>query len=214
MLPCRPVSTDEELLEAWRSGDNQAGTELFERHFDSLYAFLRNKIDVGVDDLVQKTFLACVEGRDRFRGDSSFRAYMLGAARRILYGEYERRHREADRIDFGSASAQDLAPSPSSVIARRAEQRLLLEALRRIPLDYQTALELYYVQGFRGPQLAEILDVPEATVRSRIRRGLEQLRARVEQLRATPELSGASIANLETWMAGLGEVVSPAPSGA
>ena len=170
------MRSDFDLLEAWRGGDNVAGNELFDRHFSALYSFFRNKTQRGVDDLVQKTFLACVEGRDRFRQDASFRTYMFAAARRILYREYDRRHKQDERIDYGVTSAHDLDPSPSQIVARKGEQKLLLQALRLIPIDYQVALELYYVQGFRGPELAEILDVPEATVRSRLRRGLEQLK--------------------------------------
>ena len=58
--------TDTELLSAWRGGDLECGRTLFERHFDGVRRFFANKLDHGAEDMVQRTFLACVEGRDRF----------------------------------------------------------------------------------------------------------------------------------------------------
>lgn len=208
------MSTDVELLERWRSGDLEAGNVLFERHFPAVYGFFRNKAGAGIDDLVQKTFVACVEGRDKLAEDASFRAYMFGAARRILYREYDRRHRDAKNLDYGVTSVHDLDPSPSRIAVQKQEQRLLLQALRMIPLKHQVALELYYVQGIRGPQLAAVLDVPEGTVRSRLKRGLEKLRAKVETLTTSPELLESTIGGLETWAAGLQEPLSPAAAAA
>lgn len=201
---------DLELLEVWRSGDGEAGGELFERHFSAVYGFFRNKTSGAVDDLVQKTFMACVEGRDRVK-TNSFRAYLFGVARNILYGEYRRR-RKHEAVDFGASSAQDLDPGPSTALGKKEEHRLLLQALRRIPLDYQVALELYYVEGMRGPELAEVLDVPEPTVRSRIRRGLEQVKKEIERVASTPALAESTVGGLESWAADLGTQMRRAPA--
>ena len=204
------MRSDAELLEAWREGDARAGGELFGRHFDAVYAFFRNKAFEGVDDLVQQTFMACVEGRDRFRGEGSFRAYMLGAARRILYRAIDGWQQDR-RVDAAVSSLHDLRTSPSQVVARRGEQRLILEGLRRIPIEQQVALELYHLQGYRGPELAAILEVPEATVRSRLYRGLQSLRAAVREVQAAGPLLDATLGELEPWLASLAEVVAGPP---
>jgi len=60
--------TDSELFDAWLRGDARAAAELFERHFDAIARFFRNKVIEGHEDLVQQTFAACLESRDRFRG--------------------------------------------------------------------------------------------------------------------------------------------------
>lgn len=191
--------TDEELLEAWRAGDRQAGNTLFERYFRTLYGFFRNKVSDGVDDLVQQTFLACVRGREGFRQESTFRTYMFGAAKNILYNEWKRRRKVDSLVDFNLTSVHDLSPGLSTAYARHREQRLILDALRRIPLDFQVAVELYYFEGFRGPEIAQILEVPEATVRSRLDRGIKQLRRSVEELAASPELLQSTIEKFEEW---------------
>ena len=191
--------TDLQLLCAWRDGDTAAGNELFDRHFDAVFRFFRNKVADAAEDLVQQTFLACLSAKDGFRGDASFRTYLFTAARSKLYTHLHSRRREADRIDWGVTSCADLGVAPSGIIARGEEQRLLLTALRQLPLDLQVALELYYFEQLRGPQLAEVLGVPEGTVRSRIRRGRELLRERVEQLAASPAAVESTMTNLDAW---------------
>jgi RNA polymerase sigma factor (sigma-70 family) len=174
-LACPPM-TDLELLAAWREGDQRAGNQLFDRHFSSLYRFFRHKMPDRMEDLVQETFLACVQGKERFNGHSSFRTYMFVAARRILQRACERLARDPAAVDLGVTSIQDVAPSPSSVLARRSQERRLLEALRSLPIDDQLAIELYYWENLTGPELAQVLGVPEPTARSRIRRALSRLK--------------------------------------
>lgn len=204
---------DLKLLEAWRAGDAAAGNALFDRHFDAIYRFFRNKIDQGAEDLVQQTFLACVNAKEKFRGDSSFRTYLFTAARSKLYTHLDKRRREGERLDWGVTSCADLGISPSGILARSEEQRLLLLGLRQLPLDLQVALELYYFEQFRGPQLAEVLGIPEGTARSRIRRGQQQLREAVERLANSPADVESTMGDLEGWAARVREdVLGPRPS--
>ena len=67
------MRSDGELLEAWQSGDREAGNHLVDRHFDAITRFFRNKVcgDDDVAELVGQTFLGCTSGKDRFRGDAS-----------------------------------------------------------------------------------------------------------------------------------------------
>ena len=205
------MASDLELLEAWRAGDENAGNELFTRHFPAVYRFFCNKVDESIEDLVQQTFLACVEGKERFRGDSSFRTYLFAVARRRLYSHFSDRGTQEVPLDPDSSSVRDFSASPTRVLARRAEERLLLEALRRIPFDYQVALELYHWEGLRGPELAAVLGIPEPTVRSRIRRGTERVRRFITELAESGEVLESTLANLEQWARSLREQVGAGP---
>lgn len=206
------MSDDYALLDAWRAGDQKAGASLFERHFRAVYRFFRNKGVDAVDDLVQQTFLGCVEGRDRIRGEASFRTYMFAVARNQLYRYWQKHGGIADASEFESKSLYEIAPSASSLMAKRAEHKILLEALRRIPLDFQVALELYYFESMRGPEIAAVLEVPEATVRSRIRRGIEHLRRQIEAVSTSAELLQSTLTNLDDWARGVrGQVDELAP---
>ena len=58
---------------------------LFEQHFDAVYRFFATKISDGIEDLVQDTFVACIESRERLLAATSARAFILGTARHILW---------------------------------------------------------------------------------------------------------------------------------
>jgi RNA polymerase sigma-70 factor (ECF subfamily) len=190
------------LLHAWRAGDAAAGETLFERHFDAVFRFIRNKVGDKADDLVQEVFLACVKGRDRFREESSFRTYLFAVARNKIIDHWRARGKlQVD--DLSEASAHDLGPSPSSLMGRAEDERLLVMALRRLPLDLQMAIELYYVEGLKSREVGDVLDIPHGTVRSRLRRGLDQLREWVERLSESPHVLETTMSRLDAWAAGL-----------
>ena len=77
--------SDAELLVAWRAGDEDSGRALLVRHFRPLTRFFRNKVDIGVEDLIQRTMLVCLEHADRLRDASSFRAYLFTTIRNTAY---------------------------------------------------------------------------------------------------------------------------------
>ena len=124
---------DKDLLDKWRNGDEKAGMELFERHYASVARFFANKVNSGVEDLIQNTFLACVEGKERFREDSSFRTYLFGIARNLLYQRYREKRRDGDRFDFGTVSVAEMGPGASTLIGKREEEKLLLKARKGVP---------------------------------------------------------------------------------
>ena len=90
------TKSDIELLQAWIDGDSRAGSVLVRRHFDSLYRFFANKASGYEEDLIQQTFMASVEAKDAFRGESTFRAYLFGLARFQLLTHYRKVYRRHD----------------------------------------------------------------------------------------------------------------------
>ncbi len=192
-------STDAELLQVWRGGDNDAGNELVRRHFMSVYRFFANKVNEDVDDLIQRTFLACVEGRDRVREDSSLRAYILGIARNQLLMHVRRRHRQERPFSPDEMTVAEMTGSPSRVMAERDEEKLLLAALREIPLDLQTIVELYYWEELSVAQMAEILDIPTGTVKSRLFRARDALRTQLTNMNAPDDIRKTTTDGFEHW---------------
>lgn len=193
------MSDDAALLEAWRAGDAAAGEALFDRYFDRVCAFFYTKVDAGVEDLVQQTFLACVESRDRFRGDSSFFTFVIAVAKNILRAHYRKKNKQRREVlDFSMTSMRDLAPSPSTVARKGSEDRVLLEALRRIPLESQMVLELYFWEEMKGREIAEALELPLSTVKSRIKRGKELLLAELGEVRSGAPFEETGT-DLESW---------------
>jgi RNA polymerase sigma factor (sigma-70 family) len=204
------VATDFELLERWQAGDRAAAKQLFERHFDAIYRFLASKVDSGVEDLVQETFLACVQSRDRFRAASSFRGYLFGTARNVLLSHYRKRKRFESVDEVGESRLIDLEPTVSRMLAKREEERLLLEGLRRVPLDYQIILELYYWEGLDGPEVAEILGISLPAMRSRLHRAKQELQRQIESLAGAPDMLASTLSGLDGWARALrGRLAAP-----
>ena len=190
------TASDLELLDAWRRGDTGSGEQLFRRYFGQLNRFFRNKLDSGVEDLIQNTFLACVEGRDRFRESSSFRTYLFGIAHNLLCSHFRRQRRA---VDFEQTSVIDLGASPTGPLTQREEHAALPRALRSIPLDFQVVLELSYWEGLSGPEIAEVVGLPANTVRSRLARARAALREALERDVTSPELLRSTLTDLDGW---------------
>jgi RNA polymerase sigma factor (sigma-70 family) len=181
--PVDPVRDDGELLIAWRGGDKVAGSELVRRRMPEMIRFFRNKVAAEADiaDLVNQTFLGCVGGKDEFRGETSFRRFVYAIANNVLFAYIRRRSKHVrEQLDFATVCVSDVAPqSASSIVTDRRETQALVAALREIPIEDQVVVELMYFEGLSGAQIGEALDLPEGTVRGRLRRGLERLRTRV-----------------------------------
>ncbi len=183
---------------------------MFDRHFDGLYRFFYRKCGNSAEDLIQQTLLACTESAHGFAGKSSFRAYLFGIARHVLFRHYNDRSPSL-AVDYNESSLFELQDTPSEIAAAREEQRLLLEGLRRLPLDLQIALELHYWQGLSGRELGEALEIPEGTVRSRLHRAKEQLARHLESLARDPSTLESTLTDLDRWARSIHERAVVAP---
>jgi RNA polymerase sigma factor (sigma-70 family) len=199
------AATDLELLAAWREGDRRAGGELFDRHFSAIRRFFRSKVGDDYEELLQRTFVRCVEGQARFRGDSSFRSYLFGIATNVLREHIkQRRHLDDREFDPESSSVANLElPGPSTAIGAQREQQLLLAALRRLPLNDQIVLELFYWEQLKSAEIADVLGLPHGTIRSRLRLARERLRGHMDELARTPAEAESTANGLERWAAEL-----------
>lgn len=192
---------DFDLLDAWREGDREAGNRLFRRHFSRVFRFFSTKVDDDdAEDLTQRTFLACTRTRERVVQSSTFRAYILGVARIELLRFFDEWRRRGSRFDPAETSIADLGASPSAQLAEYEEQRLVVRALRRLPLEFQMTLELHYWQDLGVSEVADVLGVPLGTVKSRLHRAREALRRTIEDLDAEHETRESTVAHLERWL--------------
>lgn len=190
--------TDIDLLRAWEAGDKAAGSELVERHYRSVERFFHNKLS-DPDDLIQATFLACCESAHRFLGHSSFRTFLLGIANIIWLKHCKRRFGPRTHAALKVASVMDLSQTPIEILEGRDDDRLLLAALRRLPIALQVVLELRYWERLKVAEVAEVLDEPLGTVQSRIGRGKKKLKELLEELAKSPEQLHSTLTRLEDW---------------
>jgi RNA polymerase sigma-70 factor (ECF subfamily) len=197
--------SDVELLAAWVRGDTVAGNRLVRRHFDALFRFFRSRVDGGVADLVQQTFLACIESSQRIPEQAGFRAWLFGIARNklLLHQRSHGRQRDAVGADAMADAAAEIDLSIGGLVDMRDEQRLLLRGLRRLPIDLQVALVLSYWEGLSGTEIAEVLEVPVGTVKTRLRRARELLKTTIESLAPGTDTATVTVRDLDRWAASL-----------
>ncbi len=189
------------LLHAWQTGDERAGQTLVEGHYDAVARFFATKARDSAPDLIQRTFLKFIESRARMAADSNVRAYILGIARHVLMDHYRSSYKGNHPLDFAAMSIADLQPTPSTMLADQRQARLLLLALRQLPLDSQILLELYFWEELPARAVAEVLQVPEGTVRTRLRRARQLLEQGLARLASSPDDLHSTLANLDAWAA-------------
>lgn len=196
------------MLDAWGGGDEAAGATLVARHFRRVFRFFRGKVVSDAEDLTQRCFMACVEQRERMPNEARFRAYLMGICYKQLLmflrskGRHDRKHE-----DFSRMSIEEMTRSPSRVVAAREEQRLLLTALRRIPVELQVVIELLYWEEMTVVEIGEALGIPSGTVKSRLHRARGLLRARIEEAAESLAVAASTIDNLERWARELREML-------
>jgi RNA polymerase sigma-70 factor (ECF subfamily) len=164
------------LLDRWRNGDRHAGEQLCARYFDEIYRFFVHKLADEAEDLTQRTFLACVQSRDRFRAQSSFRTYLFAIAHNELLMELRRRAK-VEHVDLSVSSLADLASTPTQRLGKHQERERLRAALARLPLEQQLLLEFRYWHELDAGALAELHETTPGAIRVRLVRARKALRA-------------------------------------
>jgi RNA polymerase sigma factor (sigma-70 family) len=200
--------SDAELHGAWVAGDRRAGARLVDRHLPSIARFFANKVASTADaeDRVAETFERLAASLGGFRGEGRFRSFLFGIAQNVLR-DYLRRLARGRTVALETTSIRDLSASPSVQAARREDTRLLLAALRALPMHTQIALELHLFEELGRFEIADILGVPPGTVASRLRRGRAQLQERLEALAPTRHLLQSTVRGLAGWVADVREEI-------
>jgi RNA polymerase sigma-70 factor, ECF subfamily len=150
-------------------------------HLDALYNFAMylTRNPPQADDLVQETFLRALRFWDRFQPGTHIRAWLFQIMRNTFLTFYRLRDREAavaeDGVPDWDAPMFHDAPEEDS---RAMDAHTDLErAMRRLPEDFRTVLLLAEVEGMPLDEVASIMACPVGTVKSRIFRAKERLRA-------------------------------------
>ena len=180
---------DAALVRALADGDEPAMVEVVRRHRQPVVAFARRLVgDPGrADDISQDVFLRLWERSDRFDPErGSLRAFLLalthGRALDALRADSSRRTRE----ECHAATAEVAMRPPETQVVAQSVADAVRRALAAIPEAERRAVELAYFGGHTYRTVAEMLDEPEGTVKSRIRTGLTRLRSAL----AAQELQG------------------------
>ena len=163
-------------MEAAQGGDRSALDTLLGRHYDRLYALCRRVTGNDADgaDACQEALIAIVRSLDRFDGRSSFSTWAYRVATNACLDELRRRRR---RPEPGLPSDEALGAGRSAGDAYTdVDTRVAVDAaLGGLAPEYRVAVVLRDLCGLAYSEMAEVLDVPTGTVRSRIARGRSAL---------------------------------------
>jgi RNA polymerase sigma factor (sigma-70 family) len=148
--------------------------KLVELHYKSMYrfAFSLTRNESEASDLTQQAFYIYAKSGGQLRDKSKVKSWLFTT----LHREYLARRRRIVRFpetDFADVQAE--LPAVELNFAS-ADALTVLGALAKVDPAFQAAVSLFYIEDYSYPEIAEILDVPLGTVKSRIARGIEQLK--------------------------------------
>jgi RNA polymerase sigma-70 factor, ECF subfamily len=179
----RAASWEQRLVARLRAGELSALGEAYDAHHAHVRAFARRLVgdDDAAEDLLQDTFLTLPRAIGRFRSDSSLRTFLLGIAVRHAshYVRASARRRAATAL--AAREPRDGVYPPDDAAERAQLASALLRALDRLPLDQRVAVVLCEVEGHTSAEAADIVGVPEGTVRTRLFYAKKKLREALSQ---------------------------------
>ena len=172
------VHSDEELVERARAGDDAALSELLERHHAAAYrvAFSMLQEDDAAQDVVQDAFIKAFRALAGFRGEASFRTWILTIAGNEARGALRRRgrRRETALEDAGPVRSQQKPPDMEAVDAQEAAwARKMMETL---PEKQKLSVALRIEEGLSFKEIGEIIGSSEGTARVNYFHGIRRLR--------------------------------------
>ena len=175
---------DEDLARRIRRGERGAFDALLDRHGAPLLGYLGGMVrDRGIaEDLLQETLLRVHRHIDRYQERGSFRAWLYRIATNLALSELRRRRYaagvplEGRALEVADAGARD----PQQRLEDEERVATVRTALEALPADQRSVLLLRSGQGMGIREIAQVLCVPEGTVKSRIHHGVRRLRELVQ----------------------------------
>jgi RNA polymerase sigma-70 factor, ECF subfamily len=187
------AGTDEELVTAFRGGDISAFDTLVQRWERKIQGAVYRIMGSGEEarDLAQETFLRAYRGLGSFKSEARFSSWLYQIALNLCRDRLRQRRGKtlvsiddldpttAARIDRSPATAQDL-------VEAKDLGRIVAMAMSDLPEEQREVIVLKEYQGLTFQEIADTLGVPVSTVKTRLYRGLGQMRERLERQGVRP----------------------------
>lgn len=178
----RPVSpSDAELMSRVRGGERDAFADLVDRHKDAVVNYLA-RLTGGRDraeDLAQETFLRLWRSAGSYVEQGYLRAFLFRIATNLVRSEERREARFRLLLPFLGRRDHDEPAAPSGLLLQELH-REVAGAVAALPLRYRVPLVLHEIEGWSYSDIARELGCREGTVKSRIHRGRQHLRQKLQ----------------------------------
>ena len=177
--------TDAELLAAHVAGDSQAFDTLYRRHRDRLWAVALRTCGNAQDaeDALQDALISSLRNAASYRGDAAVTTWLHRIVINACMDVFRRRKARPTESLPDDATDSSAYVDNDDLIARSDLRVALLAALDQLPIDQRAAIVLVDIEGWSVGETAQILGVPEGTVKSRCARGRAVLATRLSSLR-------------------------------
>lgn len=187
------IRTDEELVARATAGDLDSFNQLVSRWERPIYALAYRTLGREEDarDVVQEAFLRAFRGLRGFKGEAKFSSWLYRITLNLCR-DWARRERRApliqtpegtDPVDLADRQASP-EESVEDLVARREMSRAVAQAMADLPEEQRSAILLKEYHGLTFQEIADMLDCPLSTVKTRLYQGLSVLRRRLERQQA------------------------------
>jgi RNA polymerase sigma-70 factor, ECF subfamily len=175
------LSDDASLIAATLAGDSAAFGRLVQTHQDRLYNSLLRVLGSADDaaDIAQDAFVQAYVKLDSFRGGSAFYTWLYRIAFNLAMSQRRRQHNAASLDQMKSligSEPMDGQPTADAGVLAQERADLVHAALAELSMEHRQILVLREIDGCRYDEIAEILDLPVGTVRSRLFRARLEMR--------------------------------------
>ncbi|HET7265095.1 MAG TPA: sigma-70 family RNA polymerase sigma factor [bacterium] len=174
---------DDQLMAQLAAGRQDALGPLYRRYAPRLYSLAAQSLDrTSAEEIVQEVFLQVWRKAATYRPErGTFKAWVFQIAHHRILNELRRRRRrpqlDEDPDGLRLAAAPDPVPGPDEVVEAEAERVQVRAALASLPEAQRLAVEMAFVEGLTHTEVAKSLRLPLGTTKTRIRAGLQRLRA-------------------------------------
>ncbi len=192
----RPTAVETEFIERLKTGEAEAFDALVVRYSADIYAVLFRLTQDAEEaaDLTQETFLSALKAIKKFRGEADLKTWLVRIAineSRNRFRWWTRRRREKT-VSLDAPVGENETPlgeivsgnsaNPEETVLRRERENRLTKALSDLPEIFREAVVLCDIEGLRYEEIAAALEVNIGTVKSRIARGREELRRKLNDI--------------------------------
>jgi RNA polymerase sigma-70 factor (ECF subfamily) len=169
---------DRDLVAAALEGRLNAFEVLVNRYqgliFKFLFHFMGHRGDA--EDIAQETFLQLYRKLDRFDPAQSMKSWLLTMARHLAISHHRRQTPSPIDPAIISDLVRDVVSGPEAEVLQRDDIRIVQEALHQLPDEFREVLVMRYLMDFSLQKVAEVLNIPEGTAKSRVFHARQQLR--------------------------------------
>jgi RNA polymerase sigma-70 factor, ECF subfamily len=186
--------SDADLVRRYQRGDRRAMEDLVQRHYRSVYN-LSYRLCCNHDDaqdIVSEAFIRVCNALPGFRGEANFTTWLYRIVKNVFLDERKKKRirthsslEEMVELEDSAVARQieDPQPLPAEVVTQREQGEMIQRAVMDLPETQRLMISLYHFQHRSYEEIAEIMDLPIGTVKSRLNRARLALKNRLGPVR-------------------------------